>query len=469
MHELKKSKATLRPRVTKAPVKAKDPNHDLKLGIWIYFLLLIFEGGLRKWVLPALSTPLLLVRDPIALWLLIMSARRGLLVTNIYMSGMIALGITGIFTAVIFGHGNFPVAVYGARILALHFPLIFVIGCIFNRDDVVQIGKVTMIISIPMALLIAMQFYSPQSAWVNQAVGGGDEGAGFSGTVDYFRPPGTFSFTNGTTLFFGFLAPFVFYFWFNPKGVNKILLIGATLCLLSSIPLSISRALFFQIIITMIFAVIAISRKPQYIGKLIVVSIAGLFSLIVLSQASFFKTATGAFNERLTGANESEGGVKGVLGDRYLGGMIKGITGSADQPFWGQGIGIGTSVGGSMLLGKAGLQLGEDEWQRTIGEMGILLGLAVICIRLGICIKIAKVAYRRLTVGDLLPWLLLSFLLVNVPQGQWGQPTSLGFGIVIGGLAMASLRVKVNRNMKQGKPLKREALPVSDIAATEAV
>ena len=422
-----------------------DPNKSLKIGIWVYFFLLLLEGALRKWVLPALSTQLLIIRDPIALWLLIMAARRGLLQFNIYMAGMIFLGLVGIFTAVTLGHGSFPVAIYGARILALHFPLIFVIGKIFNRDDVIKLGKVTLILAMPMALLIAVQFYSPQSAWVNMAVGGGDEGAGFSGTADYFRPPATFSFTNGTTLFFGFVAPYVFYFWLNPKQINKIILIGATLSLLSSIPLSISRALFFQVGISIVFTVIAISRKPEYVGKMIVICIAGLISLLVLSQASFFQTATGAFTERFTGANETEGGVKGVLGDRYLGGMLKAVTGSADQPFWGLGLGIGTSVGGSLLLGKEGLQLGEDEWQRIVAEMGILMGLSVILLRLGICIKIAKAAYRKLVAGDLLPWMLLSFCLLNVAQGQWGQPTSLGFGVLIGGLTLASLRKPLNK------------------------
>ena len=45
----------------------RDPRKYLKIGIWIYFYLLIFEGALRKWFLPSLATPLLVVRDPVAL------------------------------------------------------------------------------------------------------------------------------------------------------------------------------------------------------------------------------------------------------------------------------------------------------------------------------------------------------------------------------------------------------------------
>ncbi len=33
----------------------------LKSGIWAYFLLLIFEGAIRKWIFPGLATPLLCV------------------------------------------------------------------------------------------------------------------------------------------------------------------------------------------------------------------------------------------------------------------------------------------------------------------------------------------------------------------------------------------------------------------------
>ena len=43
------------------------PMPFLKKLFWAYFLLLIFEGALRKWVFPPLSGPLLLIRDPIGL------------------------------------------------------------------------------------------------------------------------------------------------------------------------------------------------------------------------------------------------------------------------------------------------------------------------------------------------------------------------------------------------------------------
>jgi hypothetical protein len=39
----------------------------IQLLFWVYFWLIIFEGAIRKWLLPGLSTPLLVIRDPIAM------------------------------------------------------------------------------------------------------------------------------------------------------------------------------------------------------------------------------------------------------------------------------------------------------------------------------------------------------------------------------------------------------------------
>lgn len=419
---------------------AKDPNRLLKQGVWAYFLLLIFEGALRKWFLPGLATPLLIVRDPLVVWLLFVTWQRGLLPANPYLIGMMLIGVLSTFTAVLFGHGNIAVAIYGARILLLHFPMIFVIGRIFNREDVVKLGKVTLWIAIPMTVLIALQFYSPQSAWVNRGVGGDMAGAGYSGALNYFRPPGTFSFTNGNTQFFMFVACFVFYFWLNSQNVNRIILIAATAGLLAAIPMSISRSLLFSVGVTMIFTLAAVARKPQYLSKIIPVGFAMVIALAVLSQASFFQNATEAFLSRFTSASETEGGLEGTIGNRYLGGMIAALTGSSNTPFFGYGIGMGTNVGSMLLSGGTQFLIAEEEWARLIGEMGPLFGIIVIFLRVGFCIKVGLACYEKLSVGDFLPWILLSNGLLLIPQGQWAQPTALGFSTLIAGLLIASLR-----------------------------
>lgn len=443
------------------PVKEKDANLLLKRGIWVYFLLLIFEGALRKWVLPGLATPLLVVRDPIALWLVLLAWKRNLLPANLYVTVIMIVGALGVITALAFGHGNIAVAIYGARILMFHFPLIFVIGRVLDRDDVIRIGKFTVWLTIPMAILIAMQFYSPQSAWVNRGIGGDAKGGGFDGAMGFFRPPATFSFTNGTALFFGFASAYIFYFWLTPKSINRIVLIGATLGLLMAIPLSISRSLLSLVLACILFTLIAMSRNPKYIGKIIMAAVVLAISIGILSQTKFAATPIAVFTDRFTNANETEGGVSGVFVDRFLGGMVGAIIESAEKPFFGYGIGMGTSVGSMLIAGDHTVYLiSEGEWGRLIGEMGIIMGFAVIIIRVIFVINLGWDSFKRVSQNDFLPWMICSIGILAIMQGQWAQPTSLGFDVILGGITVAALR-KPNRKLWLVKTLEEdEATPV---------
>ena len=297
-------------------VDENDPYRLLKLGIWVYFFLLLFEGALRKWFLPGLAAPLLIVRDPIALFLLFHAWRRNLLPPSIYLVGMIGIGILSLITALIFGHGNLAIGIFGARILILQFPIIFVIGKVFSREDVIKIGKFMLWISIPMIILISLQFYSPQTAWVNRGVGGDMAGSGFSGALGYFRPSGTFSFTTGNTMFFSLLACFVFYFWIGGIKVNRFLLIASTIALFIAVPLSISRSLLFQVIIIIVFAVLASIRNPRYVGRIIGAGITGFVLLSILNNVEIFQTSTEVFTSRFESASKVEGGLQGTLVDR---------------------------------------------------------------------------------------------------------------------------------------------------------
>jgi hypothetical protein len=295
-----------------------------------------------------------------------------------------------------------------------------------------------------LAVLLAMQFYSPQSAWVNRGVGGDLEGSGFSGALGYFRPSGTFSFTNGVTLFYSLAACFVVYFWISTFSINKILLLSATAALIMAIPFSISRALLFQVLVIMVFALLAISRNPKYLGRLAIALIGISIIFVILSQASFMEASIAAFTHRFEVANESEGGYEGVLLDRYLGGMIEALNNSSELPFFGFGIGMGTNAGSFLMTGESRFLMGEGEWGRVIGEMGFLLGMIIIMVRLGFCTEITIASFKKLTQGELLPWLLLGIALTTIPQAQWAQPTTLGFSTIFGGLIIASLKTKTS-------------------------
>lgn len=411
----------------------------LKQGIWLYFLLLIFEGAIRKWLLPGLATPLLVVRDPIAILVLVSAWQKGYLRFNAYCQWIAGITLISCVLTLLFGHQNLYVAIFGARILIIHFPFMFLMGQILNREDVIAFGKALLWISLPMIFLIALQFYSPQSTWVNQGVGG-EGSAGFSGAMGYFRPSGTFSFTNGNTLFWGLLAPFVFYFWLGSQKVNRLLLIAATGSMLLAIPLSISRALFVQVGIALVFSALSLIFKPKFAKTFLIAAVFISLLLVVLSQFQFAQTGIEAFGVRIENASRSEGDAEDILANRVFGGLLSAFTNSDVSPFIGAGLGMGTNVGAILLTGSHSYLIAEGEWGRLTGEMGLLLGGLVILIRIIFSFNLALKSFKKLRSGDILPWLLISFGLNNIVMSQWSQPTTLGFSVVIGGLVLASLK-----------------------------
>jgi hypothetical protein len=432
---------TTDPGSARSPEAEKRLNY-LKIGIWVYFLLLIFEGALRKWVLPGLATPLLIIRDPIAIYLLFQSIRYGVFKPGVYVYILWVLTGIAFLATMIFGHGDPTVAVFGARIFVLHFPLIFVIPSIFNRDDVITMGKWLLWISIGMTILVGLQFYSPQSAWVNKGLTADSEGSGFSGAAGFYRVPGTFSFTNGLSLFYGFVASFVFYFWIDNKDkkVPTYLLLLASFSLLAAIPLSISRTILFEVVMSIAFLLVVAIRNPKFLGSLITIFIVGFMLLIGLSFLPFFQTSTSAFTERFSSANESEGGLEGVFLDRFLGGMVSAIFSDQTPPFWGMGLGMGTNAGAKLLTGGTDYLISEGEWGRLIGEMGLILGLSFILLRLYLVFQMVTKSLVAMGKKNPMPWLLLSFAMLSIAQSTLGQPTSLGFTVLSGGLLLAALK-----------------------------
>lgn len=417
-------------------------------AVWLYVILLVFEGALRKWVLPSLATPLLIVRDPIAVWLVVEGLRRRWFRVP-YFAVMMGAAMLSFLLTLAVGHHSLPVALFGWRIYFLHFPLILVIGRVLTRDDLLLLLRFFLYLSVPMTVLVVVQFYSPATAWVNIGVGG--EGtAGFGGVMGYMRPPGTFSFTAGYVAFQGIVGCALLYYLAanrTLRGRNRMngwVLALALLCYLVAIPTSISRTSLLQSAVFAGFLLAAAALKREWRGRVVLFLLAGAAAVAVLGYTGVADTSLEVFSARFESANEAEGGLaRGVIGDRYFGGYLGAILGAADVPVPGYGLGMGTNVGASLMGGNMysfGFN-GEVEWQRVIGECGPLLGLVIIGVRLLLTLDTLRHAYRRLTErADLLPWMMAAGMVLTVPQGQWAIPANLGFCVLAGGFALCAVR-----------------------------
>ena len=425
---------------------AGEPYALYRKIIWIYLFLLIFEGALRKWFLPSLATPLLVVRDPIAIWLTLVGWQKGWL-DNVYAKGMMIVATISFVLTLLVGHHNVLAALFGWRIYFFHFPLIFVMGRVLTRTDLLKIGQFILWFSIPMTVLIVIQFYSPQTAWVNIGVGG--EGtAGFGGALGYMRPPGIFSFTAGYVAYQAVVGCFLLYYLVMndtlPKEYqfSKPVLVILSACYLLSIPTSISRTHLFQTCVFLVFLFIAVLRTKKLKSRFLKFAAIAILAGVILLATGFLDTSIEAFTARFESASRSEGGIEGTIGERYLGGYLGAFT-NTNAPIFGYGIGLGTNVGARLMGGDMwsfGFN-GEVEWSRIIGECGLLIGLVIIGIRVIFSLKLWKKAYDRLLERyDLLPWMLAAGMMLTIPQGQWSIPSNLGFCILFGGLTLAALR-----------------------------
>lgn len=409
----------------------KHPYYFERKLLFIYLILLIFEGALRKWIFPSLSTPLLVIRDPFVLLLVIQGFRKKLL-TSGYAKASIALSFFAVITSMIMPHEKLPVIVFGARIFMLYIPCIFIISKIITIKDIYLIGRIFIYLSIPMTILVMLQFFSPQSAWVNRGIGGSLEGSGFGGAMGYYRPAAIFSFTQGYINFQGFVCTFLVTYIFDKKAqlfapIKPSILFSAVIMYLITIPLSISRTHLFQTIVIILFLILALFLTGKSFKKLANTILILILVIPILLQIESVQLFLEVFLSRFESAQNSEGDVlQGTIGDRWFGAMFRPWT--LDVPTWGYGIGTGTRVGLSLIKSNI---ITDEDWTRIIYESGLLLGGGFILLRLCLTIKIViqsfKLAHKN---ADIMPLIFLPCTLFFLPQGPLGGTVPLGFTLI---------------------------------------
>lgn len=429
-----------------AAEQIESPNYStLKKAIWLYFLLWIFEGALRKWVLPSLATPLLIVRDPIAIYIILRAIYLNVKFSNAYLVAAFIFTLMSLAITLSFGHGNLFVGLYGARIMLIHFPLIFIIGSVFTKEDVLNMGRVLLAINILMTLIVYFQFISPQSALINVGIGG-EGSAGFSGAMGYSRPPGTFSFISGLSIFFTVVSVFVFYFWLSKEYCSKILLYTSTIALVFALPLTISRGAVVAVIIVGIFAIIAAGTSGKTLLKLLVTSIALYLVILVLqSYTTIFNLGTQVFMDRVESANKFSGGTTEDsillrMWTEFIGPFVELL----NHPMFEGNLGMGTNAGAQMLKGKVTFLISENEFGRLAGEQGIIFGGGLMILRIVLALSVVIKSWKLPQEEKLLPFILCGAALPAIVQGQWSQPSVLGYAVITVGLLVAS----INRNVK---------------------
>ncbi|MDR3456893.1 MAG: hypothetical protein P4N60_05565 [Verrucomicrobiae bacterium] len=441
----------LSPAKTAARAQVFDENKTLRHLIWLYVILWLIEGGLRRWFLPGLNTPLLLIRDPLVIVIYAVAISRNLFPTNLFVTGGLLLAALTFFNALTLGHGNAMVALYGVRCDFLHVPLIFIMGKVLRRQDLIALCKLALWVAIPYTALLAAQFYEPQDAWVNRGVGGNTDGAGFYGAMDHFRPPGTFSFITGPSQLYPLLAACLFASLLNGR-LPFFLVMASGAAILVAIPLSISRSFFLSVVVVAITGVGAMIVGGRLsLGLLVKVGLIALILPLAATQLPAFKDGMEAFSARWETSTTDEGGFKEAIVDRVLDSLF----GSFENVnYTGLGTGFSTNVGQKLLTEQVGFGASEGEWGRLLFDDGFILGSLLIAYRVALAGSIVFAslrAWRRRSPEALIFASAAFMLLLN---GQWGQATTLGSAVIAGGLALAAA---ANMRVKKSKSARKSA------------
>ena len=422
---------------------------NIRRLLWLYLWLLIFEGALRKWVLPGLSNPLLLLREPVALlalyWAWPLLRKRN---WQRWLQPLFVIGPLSFVLAISVGHGDFLTSLYGLRVLVLHLPLLFVFASVFDRTDVIRIAWVTLWLSIPMTVLLVLQSNLPDLHILNIGVGGIGT-ASFDGAGGRSRPSGTFSFITGIVSFYSLALASLFIVIYNTRirQGGWLISIVAAIALVVALPVSISRSLLAGYLMVFVAVVTALILGRAKLWPLFVGLVGLALAIAIATKIPAFQDTSVAFMSRWESAAASTGDIRADVGDsgiaagqikgRVLPGLTQPFANLGNLPVLGYGIGMGSNVG-SQRLGTDNLILGENGWEINFGELGLVLGLAFVMWRIALVSWILRLAVQAATRGNQLPLILSGCSLFYLLSGQLNQPTGLGFIVVQGGLTLAA-------------------------------
>ena len=419
----------------------------LKKLFWVYFLLLIFEGALRKWVAPGLSAPLLLIRDPVGLLILLEAFRtnrwpsRWSEVAGILAVGFLLLGAIQIIVV------NNPLiaALYGLRSYLLPFPVAFVMGENLTAEDLRNFGRWTIWILLPMTALEVAQYLAPPGSFLNRGAYEGAKQLYYIGA--HVRASGTFSFVAGAASYSPLAGAFILYGLLNDSFARRWLLWVAAGAVILSIPMIGARTVVFElagVIACMGVATLLGATQLDKVFK-IVAPVVAVFLLV--SLLPIFSRATHSFEARYTEANRIEGGSaqRAVATRALLPQLYQLETADYTKNPIGIGMGQGAAAVAKLATGRVTFITGEGELGRVMTEFGPIPGVAFMLFRLILALLFLMQALAEARRMEPLALLLAPLTAIVLAYNVCEQPTEQGFMVIGVAFTLAALKLSRER------------------------
>jgi hypothetical protein len=412
-----------------------DSTRAVRRLIWLYFWLLIFEGALRKWVLPGVADALLIVRDPVVIAIYLAALNRKLFPVNGFVQVIFILAAVSFVTGLFAGHGNGWVMLFGVRTNFLHLPLIYLIPKVFDLKEVEKIGRWALILALPMAVLMFLQFRAPAGGVLNRGMT--EEFSQLPSMMGRVRASGTFSFVTGPVAYFSLVAAFFIHGFLQKKIYPLWVVWAAAAGLAVSCATSGSRAFVLAVALVFMMLVVIWFFQPRLTPAISKLLFLGAIGFLLIWFLPMFKEGLDITVLRFEQAHEFEAETGGI-GARFLRSFTSAFGMFNQVPFFGHGIGMGTNVGAVLLTGQRQFLLAEFEWDRILMESGVLLGPLYILLRIAIVFSMARRVLGALRRQNALPILIFAACALSVVNGAFGQSTALGFAVLGAGLCLAA-------------------------------
>ena len=437
-----------------------DRDKLIKRLVYLYLFFILYDGVLRKWILGGLSTPIMMIKQVIAVLICLFGIRFFSRMTW-WERSFFVIGILVFITTLLFGHQNIIVAIYGCLPFWFGLPVCFIIGKILKYDDLIKIGWIFIITSIINSLILIIQFNLPIYHFLNYQTGEVEReliGYSISSLQGGFRPGGLFVHDSQNSMFQMIAFVFILYFLFiRTIHRHKNIIIIALILDIVSLPFSVSRTnIFYHIGVFLFFFLFCLPKSQmKVIMKNLPFAIIGLVLLSFLPIVnSAIETITARFADASVDQYAGKGTIEGTLLDLYYRNVVYNIEAIINPktfdgesiPFWGFGQGMSTQVGGRLLgiTENAGFALAEWDGLRIMCESGYFFGWAIIFIRMGYAfrylfsIKTFRQKHNYLSL-IILPAFLVTFYLLN----NWGNLFLSNMSFLVGGLFLASNKYRI--------------------------
>lgn len=400
------------------------------------FLLVVFEGAIRKWLISSVTLPLILLRDLLAAYVIFYALSHGHLrrqkgittLLTIWSCMVVAWGLLQL----VGGESSPAVLLIGLRFWLLYIWFAVAAAASMSETDYRAAVLVAVGSLLVMAPLAVVQYLSPPGARVNTQTDGGED-AVFMAIAGVVRTTGTFSFTLGYATFLAMMAPLVFGVMDAKKRTRRqaFFALSALAAFVAASVVSGSRtAVTFSGVMLLAYFVgrlwFARGKAKVRAGVAVVVGVV-LVSLLLWAFSGAIGTTTERF-EQAAAAESFWGRILTIfVGEPYV----------YDNLSWlGLGLGLGSNLAGFVRTGSPAFTIAEVEAGRILLEGGVLgyvfTALKLVVVALGIA-KSVRLSYRSRTPFPLLMWLTVSIALLTWPAiGQLSAHGLLGLVLAFG-------------------------------------